>query len=96
MVSVKVAVRIGHRWEREEKPELGEKWGKLKLILAAAAFLNNLKRVQKFSAQPGDISELPQINLSGCRQELKRSTTVHKMQVVNRNQTFIREQPRLL
>ena len=67
MVSVKVAVRIGRRWEREEKPELGEKWGKLKLILAAAAFLNNLKRVQKFSAKPGDISELPQINLSGCR-----------------------------
>ena len=67
----------------EEKPELGEKWGKLKLIVAAAAFLNNLKRVQKFSAKPGDISELPQINLSGCRQELERSTPVHKMQVVN-------------
>ena len=38
MASVKVAVTIGRRWEREEKPELGEKWGKLKLILAAAAF----------------------------------------------------------
>ena len=71
MVSVKVAVRIGHRWEREEKPELGEKWGKLKLILAAAAFLNNLKRVQKFSAQPGNISELPQINLSRCRNKIE-------------------------
>ena len=43
MVNVKVAVRIGRRWERKEKPELGEKWGKLKLILPPHSIFEQFK-----------------------------------------------------
>ena len=94
MVSVKVAVRIGRRWEREEKPELGEKWGKLKLILPPHSISEQFKTgPEVFRPAWGHFriaSDKP-----FWVQELNRSTTAQKMQVVNRNQTFVRDKSQL-